>query len=74
MKYPRADKYIKFKIPVEILIEMDDKQKKEVQEEAYRRAAIATVRKLDEVMNKPIFKMLVDIGKYEGYLIKTYKI
>ena len=45
-----------------------------VQESAYRKAAISTVNNLAVLNDYPIAKALKKISKYAIYLIKTYKL
>jgi hypothetical protein len=40
------------------------------QKEAYKKAAIATIRKLHVLNNEPIIKALNDLRRYEEYLIR----
>jgi len=40
------------------------------QKEAYKKAAIATIKKLRVLNREPIFKALHDLERYEEYLIR----
>ena len=42
----------------------------EGQKEAYKKAAIATIRKLHVLNNEPLMKALTDIRRYEEYLMR----
>jgi hypothetical protein len=51
-----------------------NKHDSEIREEAYRKAAINTVRKIELLLDYPILDAIMKLSKYTGYLVKTYKL
>ena len=45
-----------------------------VAEEAYRKAALCTIKKLDVLNHEPILKAFKILNRYVKYLIKEYKL
>jgi hypothetical protein len=46
----------------------------EIQESAYRKAAVNTIQNLVVLDDYPIAKAIKKLGKYAAYLIKTYNL
>ena len=51
-----------------------NKHDSEIREEAYRKAAINTVRKIELLLDYPILDAIMKLSKYLQYLIKTYNL
>lgn len=45
-----------------------------VRENTYRKAAIATLGKLHELLKRPVYRALKDLDRYIIYLGKTYNL
>jgi hypothetical protein len=51
-----------------------DTHDEKIREEAYRKAAVNTVRKIELLLDYPILDAIQKLSKYAGYLIKTYNL
>jgi hypothetical protein len=51
-----------------------NKHDSEIREEAYRKAAANTVRNITLLLDLPILDACKKLGKYTGYLVKTYNL
>lgn len=51
-----------------------NKRDEGIREEAYHKAAANTVKKLELLLDLPILDACKKLGKYAGYLAKTYNL
>jgi hypothetical protein len=63
---------IKKTVTISFTQEELNKHEHDIREQAFRQAAVCTLRKLEIYKTEPIMDALENIGRYRQYLIKTY--